>query len=88
MGGGPVLMQKAVRVEEDDTEAALAARIAPQADIAYVEAIRRMASGLYELEGRRFVLRSRAERDAASTAVLEGESGTEESQEQESAIRR
>ena len=87
-GGGPVLVQRAVRVEGNDTETILAARLAPEADLAYVDAIRRIASGLYELEGRRYLLRSREGRDAAPSEALEWESGTEEIQGQESAIER
>ena len=78
MGGGPVLVQRAVRVEEGDTEASLAGRLAPEADLAYVEAIRRMASGLYELEGRRYVPRSRDGADAAPNGDPAWASDTEE----------
>ena len=88
MGGGPVLIQRAVPILEEDTEATLAQRVAPEADIAYVAAIHRIASGLYELEGRRYVPRSREQKMIAVSEDLEWELDTEGIQVQESAPRR
>ena len=88
MGGGPVLTQRSVCVLPDDTETTLTERIAPEADIAYVDAIRRFASGRYELEGRRYVLRVRELRDAPFSADPEWESDTAEIQAPGSVIRR
>lgn len=50
---GPILVQKAVPVLEDDTPESLHARIQVQEHIAYPEALRVIASGAYRLEGRR-----------------------------------
>ena len=50
---GPILVQKAVPVMEDDTPETLHARIQVQEHIAYPEALRIIASGAYRLEGRR-----------------------------------
>ena len=50
---GPILVQRAVPVMEDDTPETLHARIQEQEHIAYPEALRIIASGEYRLEGRR-----------------------------------
>ena len=50
---GPIIVQKAVPVMEDDTPETLHARIQVQEHIAYPEAIRIIASGNYEIVGRR-----------------------------------
>ena len=50
---GPILVQKAVPVMEDDTPESLHARIQVQEHVAYPEALRIIASGAYRLEGRR-----------------------------------
>lgn len=50
---GPILVQRAVPVLEDDTPETLHARIQVQEHIAYPEALRIIASGAYRLEGRR-----------------------------------
>ena len=50
---GPILVQKAVPVLEDDTPETLHARIQVQEHIAYPEALRIVASGGYRIEGRR-----------------------------------
>ena len=50
---GPILVQRAVPVMEDDTPETLHARIQEQEHIAYPEALRIIASGAYRLEGRR-----------------------------------
>ena len=50
---GPIIVQKAVPVLEDDTPETLHARIQEQEHIAYPEALRIIASGAYRLEGRR-----------------------------------
>jgi phosphoribosylglycinamide formyltransferase 1 len=53
---GPILVQKAVPVMEDDTPESLHARIQVQEHIAYPEALRIIASGAYRIEGRRVVI--------------------------------
>ena len=50
---GPIIVQKAVPVLEDDTSASLHARIQEQEHVAYPEALRIVASGKYAIEGRR-----------------------------------
>jgi phosphoribosylglycinamide formyltransferase 1 len=54
---GPILVQKAVAVREDDDEHTLAARILEQEHLAYTEAVNLVLSGNYEIVGRRVVLR-------------------------------
>lgn len=51
--GGPVILQRAVPVEEDDTPETLAARILPHEHELYSEAIRLFAEGRLRIEGRR-----------------------------------
>lgn len=50
---GPIIVQKAVPVMEDDTPESLHARIQVQEHVAYPEALRIIASGTYEIVGRR-----------------------------------
>ena len=50
---GPIIVQKAVPVLEDDTPETLHARIQVQEHLAYPEALRIIASGVYAIEGRR-----------------------------------
>ena len=50
---GPIIVQKAVPVMEDDTPESLHARIQIQEHIADPEALRIVASGNYSIEGRR-----------------------------------
>ena len=55
---GPILLQRAVPVRDDDDEESLAARILEQEHEAYVEAINRVASGDFQIEGRRVLVRT------------------------------
>ncbi|MCS7312580.1 MAG: phosphoribosylglycinamide formyltransferase [Acidobacteria bacterium] len=50
---GPIIVQKAVPVREDDTEATLAARILEKEHEAYPEAVRLFFEGRLRVEGRR-----------------------------------
>ena len=50
---GPILVQKAVPVLEDDTPETLHARIQVQEHLAFPEALRIVAAGAYRIEGRR-----------------------------------
>ena len=50
---GPIIVQKAVPVLEDDTPETLHARIQVQEHIAFPEALNILASGKYRIEGRR-----------------------------------
>ena len=54
---GPVLVQRAVPVLEDDTPDALAARVFAAECEAYPEAIRLIAEGRVRVDGRRVVIR-------------------------------
>jgi phosphoribosylglycinamide formyltransferase-1 len=53
---GPIIVQKAVEVLEDDTPESLHARIQVQEHIAYPAALNILASGRYRIEGRRVVI--------------------------------
>ena len=50
---GPIVLQKVVPVESDDTPETLAARILPVEHQTYVEAIQLFAQGRLKVEGRR-----------------------------------
>jgi phosphoribosylglycinamide formyltransferase-1 len=54
---GPIVLQRAVPVLDDDTPQVLSARILAQEHIAYPEAIARVVSGGYHLVGRRYLRR-------------------------------
>jgi phosphoribosylglycinamide formyltransferase-1 len=51
--GGPIVLQRAVPVEEGDTTETLAARILPHEHALYSEAIQLFAEGRLKIEGRR-----------------------------------
>jgi len=51
--GGPIILQRPVPVEEDDTPDTLAARILPHEHALYSEAIQLFAEGRLRIEGRR-----------------------------------
>jgi phosphoribosylglycinamide formyltransferase-1 len=53
LDGGPIIAQSTVPVADDDTEETLAARILEQEHQLYPEAVRLVASGKYEVVGRR-----------------------------------
>jgi len=57
MDTGPIIVQKAVVVEEDDTVSTLSARILEQEHIAYPEAIAMYAKGRLSLSGRRVIVK-------------------------------
>ena len=52
---GAIILQRAVPVLDDDDAHSLTARILAEEHIAYSEAIARVASGEYEIRGRRYV---------------------------------
>lgn len=54
---GVIVLQRAIEVLETDDAHSLARRILAEEHAAYTEAISRVASGAYEIRGRRFVLR-------------------------------
>lgn len=55
---GPIILQRVVPVEDDDTPETLSARILAQEHLTYAEGIARVLSGEYELVGRRYVKRA------------------------------
>jgi phosphoribosylglycinamide formyltransferase-1 len=55
---GAIVLQRTVPVDEADDAHALAERILVEEHIAYSEAIARVASGEYEIRGRKFVKRT------------------------------
>ncbi len=59
---GAIILQRAVPVLETDDAHALAERILTEEHLAYSEAIARVASGEYEIRGRRYVKREPAQR--------------------------
>lgn len=54
---GAIILQRTVPVLDDDTASTLSARILEQEHLAYPEAIARVLSGEFHLEGRRYVKR-------------------------------
>jgi phosphoribosylglycinamide formyltransferase 1 len=57
LDAGPIIVQRTVPVRDDDTPESLSARILEQEHHAYVEALRKLASSEWRVEGRRVVLR-------------------------------
>jgi len=55
LDAGPIIVQRAVPVREDDDASTLAERILEQEHVAYVEALGKLASGKYRVDGRRVV---------------------------------
>lgn len=53
LDNGPIVVQRVVAIEDDDTEETLAARILVEEHKAYPEAIARILSGKYTISGRR-----------------------------------
>ena len=58
MDHGVILLQRCIPVEDADTPETLSARILIEEHQAYPEAIRRVLSGEYTVEGRRFIRRT------------------------------
>ena len=55
LDAGPIIVQRAVEVRDDDSVETLSARILEQEHIAYVEALRLLSSGNYAIDGRRVI---------------------------------
>lgn len=53
LDAGPIIVQRTVEVRDDDSVETLSARILEQEHIAYVDALRILATGNYVIEGRR-----------------------------------
>jgi phosphoribosylglycinamide formyltransferase-1 len=58
LDAGPIIVQRAVEVREDDDVSTLAARIIEQEHVAYVEALVKLSRKKYRVEGRRVVFAS------------------------------
>jgi phosphoribosylglycinamide formyltransferase-1 len=54
---GAIVLQRTVAVRDEDTAESLSARVLVEEHLAYPEAIERVVSGEYELQGRRYVRR-------------------------------
>jgi phosphoribosylglycinamide formyltransferase 1 len=52
---GVIILQRTIPVLDDDTPESLSARILTEEHLAYTEAIARVASGEYEIHGRRYL---------------------------------
>ncbi|MEA2325814.1 MAG: phosphoribosylglycinamide formyltransferase 1 [Thermoanaerobaculia bacterium] len=57
LDAGPIIVQRAVGVRASDDASTLAARILEEEHAAYVEALMKVASGDYKIEGRRVICR-------------------------------
>ena len=57
LDAGPIIVQRAVAVHPDDDASTLAARILEEEHTAYVEALVKLASGNYYVDGRRVICR-------------------------------
>jgi len=55
LDAGPIIVQRALAVHPDDDASTLAARILEEEHVAYVEALGKLASGEYRIDGRRVV---------------------------------
>lgn len=55
LDAGPILVQRTVEVRDDDTPATLSARILVQEHQAYAEALQKLATRRWSIEGRRVV---------------------------------
>lgn len=62
LDGGPIILQRAVQVLDDDTPEVLAARILEQEHMVYPEAVQLILNGGWRLDGRRFHQRSETSR--------------------------
>ncbi len=58
LDSGPIVVQRAVPVEDGDDEAALAARILVAEHLAYPEALRRVLTEAWEVEGKRLCFKA------------------------------
>ena len=63
---GVIILQKTVEVREDDTVETLSARILEHEHVAYAEALARVLSGKYLVQGRRYIHRDAAKPSRAT----------------------
>ncbi|MEA1939437.1 MAG: phosphoribosylglycinamide formyltransferase [Candidatus Caldatribacteriota bacterium] len=59
LDSGPIILQKAVKVKEDDTEESLTERILKEEHKLYFHAIQLFAQGRLEIKGRRVIIKER-----------------------------
>ena len=57
LDAGPIILQRAVEVNDTDTAGTLAERILEQEHDAYIEAVRRIVTGELRIEGRRAIIK-------------------------------
>lgn len=62
LDAGPIILQRAVEVRDGDGVSSLSERILEQEHVAYVEALRRVIRGGWQVEGRRVVFEKHPER--------------------------
>src|SRR5204863_10209908 len=55
LDAGPIIVQRTVPVRDDDTVETLSARILEQEHVAYVEALQKLASRRWRIDGRRVI---------------------------------
>jgi len=55
LDAGPIIVQRAVEVRDDDTAETLAARILVEEHVAYVDALVRLSTRRFRIEGRRVI---------------------------------
>jgi phosphoribosylglycinamide formyltransferase-1 len=58
LDAGPIIVQRTVPVHDDDDATTLAARILDEEHLAYVEALKKLASGAFRVDGRRVIFDS------------------------------
>jgi len=56
LDAGPIVIQRTVAVRDDDTADTLAARILDEEHTAYVEALQKLATGTWRIEGRKVIV--------------------------------
>ena len=72
LDGGPIVVQRAVPVMQDDTAETLAARILVEEHRAYPEAVELILNGGWRVQGRRFVTRSGTSESASRSRLPVG----------------
>jgi phosphoribosylglycinamide formyltransferase-1 len=69
LDAGPIILQSAVPIRDDDTVDSLSARILAEEHRIYSEAVRIVLEGYYRIEGRRVIILSGAAAEAAKNHV-------------------
>ena len=67
---GVIILQKTVLIKEEDTVETLSARVLQQEHAAYPEAIARVLSGRYAIDGRRFLRVEKQPDERAANAAI------------------